>query len=174
MEEKQYQINRPKYYGWYSHQLSQVSALKCRLKTKGGLFHRTGCPMEGWSFYSLPHKLTLSLGVLQSMLSLIQKPAKSLKKWPLSWNRPYLIWPSTLNMALTSKMTNLHTGANLSMPLYSKSTLVRMLIFREKGGVHWEGGSAHVRERLRQEVVIKALHQVAPGSIHFPHLATRC
>lgn len=49
-----------------------------------------------------------------------------------------------------------------------------MLISREKGGVHWEGGSAHVRERLRQEVVIKALHQVAPGSIHFPHLATRC
>ena len=31
VEEKQYQINRPKYYGWYSHQLSQVSALKCRL-----------------------------------------------------------------------------------------------------------------------------------------------
>ena len=47
-------------------------------------------------------------------------------------------------------------------------------ILREKGGVHWEGGSAHVRERLRQEVVIKALHQVAPGSTHFPHLATRC
>ena len=126
--------------------------------------------MEGWSFYSLPHKLTLSLGALQSVLSPIQKPAKSLKKWPLSWNRLYLIWPSTLNMALTSKMTNLHTGANLSMLLYSKSTLVRMFILREKGGVHWEGGSAHVRERLRQEVVIKALHQVAPGSIHFPHL----
>ena len=24
VEEKQYQINRPKYYGWYSHILSQV------------------------------------------------------------------------------------------------------------------------------------------------------
>ena len=47
-------------------------------------------------------------------------------------------------------------------------------ILREKGGVHWEGGSAHVRERLRQEVVIKALHQVKPSSIHFPHLCTRC
>ena len=108
------------------------------------------------------------------MLSLIQKPAKSLKKWPLSWNRLYLIWFSTLNMALTLKMTNLHTGANLNIPLNSKNNLVRVLILREKGGVHWEGGSAHVRERLRQEVVIKALHQVAPGSIHFPHLATRC
>ena len=24
VEEKQYQMNRPKYYGWYSHILSQV------------------------------------------------------------------------------------------------------------------------------------------------------
>ena len=67
-------------------------------------------------------------------------------------------------------MTNLHTGANLNIPLNSKNNLVRVLILREKGGVHWEGGSAHVRERLRQEVVIKALHQVEQGSIHFSHL----
>ena len=32
--------------------------------------------------------------------------------------------------------------------------------FREKGGVHWEGGFAFVRERERQKAVIKALHQV--------------
>ena len=46
-----------------------------------------------------------------------------------------------------------------------------MMNSREKGGVHWEGGSAKVRERERQKVLIKALHQVYPHCTCLLHIA---
>ena len=49
-----------------------------------------------------------------------------------------------------------------------------MMNSREKGGVHWEGGSAKVRERERQKVLIKALHQVYPHRTCLLHLACYC
>jgi len=135
VEEKQYQINRPKYYGWYSHQLSQ-----------------DWVPHGGLEFLQFATQTHIEPGSSPINVESHSKASK------IAEEVAPLVEQTILDLAQ-------HTQ-------YGFDVENDKLAYREKGGVHWEGGSAHVRERLRQEVVIKALHQVLSNHLapRIPHL----
>jgi len=146
VEEKQYQINRPKYYGWYSHILSQDwvphSGLDfLQFATQTHIVPTGKTPLDGESGESSPGQVAADD---EKVGRIVDEVA------PL------------VEQTLLDLVAHTQHGFEVEND---------KLAFREKGGVHWEGGFAFIRERERQKAVIKALHQVlsrhlAPSNPH--------